>query len=286
MSWTDQIQVVTWGGIEIDVISVDDDLSRRVVEYSYPYKDGAELEDLGREPRRTNVVAVFFGSDYLERLVELITLIDQGKTQAFQHPVLGRWQAKCSRSTVKHSHERRDYADLDLELIEDGVNTSIPQIESVGAVQDEMETRIDDLQDATDNLIEDTDATQAFIDDAGTYVTDVEDQEGDRSDRLEQLKRFQKDAIAELDAIADNIKTNAALQAIRSVMGSATRLKERIERLAPRLTEKELSIHTPLVSIAATLYGDPDRTDELLRINQIRNPLLVPPGTKLKVFTS
>ena len=40
----------------------------------------------------------------------------------------------------------------------------------------------------------------------------------------------------------------------------------------------------PLSMFAHRLYGDGARADEILRMNRVKNPFLVPAGTVLKVF--
>ena len=285
MSWENDLEVMTWGGIEINVQSVSDDFTRRIINYDYPYKDGSELEDLGREARPSSFAAIFFGDGYLSELGALIQLIDEGKTQTLKHPLFGTWQAKCTRANVTHNHDRRDSALVDLEFLEDGVNTSIPEIFSIGAVQSEMLLGVDELQSADDALTENIDSLTAFIDDATAFIDDVDAQISDLTARFERLKKYGQAYVDELSQkVADHINW-PAVRAARRLVNSGARLKGRVERIRPRISDTEIAVHTPLVAIAMARYSDPDRADELQRVNKVRNPMLVPPGTKLKIYS-
>jgi prophage DNA circulation protein len=285
MSWDVDLEILTWGGIEIHIEQSTDDYSRRIVDYQIPYRDGAELEDLGRQPRPSSFRAIFFGEDYLPRLVDFLQEVDKGKTQTLRHPLLGQWEAKCTRAVVDHSHERRDFAAVDLEFLEDGLDTTIPDVFSVGAAQKEMEEDITALSDATDDLPVEIDTLTTLLNDANTFIEDVDAQITDLTSRFDRIKKSAAEAVEELEQkVADTVNWEA-VKAARRVVNSASKLKERIERLAPRVTDFEVGSHTPLMEIAMRRYGDPERADELMRVNKIRDPFLVPPGTKLKVYS-
>ncbi len=288
MSWSDQLELLKWGNIEINTQSCTDDYSRKVVAYDYPYKDGAELEDLGRQPRPSSFTAVFFGKNYLAELVDFLQEVDKGLTRTLQHPLFGQWEAKCVRAAVKHKHDARDFAEVDLEFLEDGVNTTIPDIASVGSAESELTEDIADLSLTYDELGEDMPTVPTLLDDAEQFIADVNDQITDLTARFDRLKKSASEAVAELQRTVTDSAGWQALKQIRRIVNSAAKLKERIERLAPKISSLELAAHTPLVAIATAYYGDPSRADDLLRINSgsgIRNPFLVKPGTPLRVYT-
>lgn len=285
MSWDQYLEPMKWGDIEIHVESSSDDYSRRIVQYNYPYKDGAELEDLGREPRPSSFRAIFFGNDYLPLLVDFLKEVDKGETRTLQHPLFGQWEARCVRAVVDHEHSRRNSAAVDLEFLEDGVNTEIPDVFSVGTAQEALSEDITGLETANELLTEEISTVPTLITDAEAFIQDVDDQVTDLTARFEKISKAGKEAVAELEAKIDDAVNSDTVRAVRRVVDSASRLKERVERLAPSVAEMEIDNHTPMVAVAMRLYGDPARADDLIRLNKIRDPFLVPPGTRLRVYS-
>jgi len=50
MAWRDTLLPASFRDILFDVISSRDDTERAIVQHEYPYRDGAEVEDMGRRP--------------------------------------------------------------------------------------------------------------------------------------------------------------------------------------------------------------------------------------------
>jgi prophage DNA circulation protein len=284
MTWSSgDLKTASFRGLSFDVISTEDDFSRRITEHKFPYRDGALLEDTGREPKPTNITAVFFGEDYLSRLTAFLALVDEGTTGPFQHPLLGRWQAKVFRVAVRHSHDRRDSAEVELELKEDGTDTTVQQISGADAAAGQLDDDVTAAQDAYDDLDQTVDSAQDAIDDAGDFGADADDQIDDLTERADQLDRNVQDAISDLDALDDQIAASPVVDALRDAHLSALRLKTSLEHVAPLVVSRDVGIDTPLTLLALTELGDPDRLDDILRLNKIRNPAFVEPGIVLKI---
>jgi prophage DNA circulation protein len=287
MSWGDgQLVRASFRGVEFDVLASQDGIERRIVEHEYLYRDGAELDDTGRKARPTRLTAVFTGRDYLAALTTFLGVCDEGATGPLRHPLLGTWQAKVASVQVQHEHTRRDYAAVEVEFREDGRDSRLAIVASVAAAQDTMTSQLDTLQTANDDLGDDapTEVGEA-ITDATAYVTDVDDTEDDLTARYDQLARsvgLANDALDDVDAV----DAWPARQGLRDVLLAARELKERLERIKPRALEQELAADAPLVTLAIRLYADPSRADDLLRMNKIRQPFLVPAGTTLRVHSA
>jgi prophage DNA circulation protein len=65
---------------------------------------------------------------------------------------------------------------------------------------------------------------------------------------------------------------------------AAKRLRERTERIKSKVVELPIAATAPLSTLALRLYGDAKRESDLIRINNVRNPFLVEPGTRLRVY--
>jgi len=283
MSWDAQLERASFRGVEFDVVSTEDSIERRIVAHEYPYKDGAELEDLGRRPRPARFVAVFHGPQYEADLSSFLLVADEGKTGPMRHPVFGTWQAKVTRISMRHETSRRDHCEVELELQEDALDTELPTLFSVEAAKHELAISSAAVSEELVILDEDLPDVETFVNDALDFIDDVESITDDLTARLDQMHQGMLNAVATAKAIGD-VKSWPIVRACRRTMMAATRLKKRVERMVPTASKKRLPVHTPLAAVATSLYGDAERADELLRLNKIRNPFMVPPGTELKTF--
>lgn len=118
MSWSDNLLDASFRGVRFDCISTDDNTERATAEHSYPYKDGADIEDLGRGPRRVSVEAVFWGADYDMRLQQFLAVLAQAGAGDLVHPVFGPMRAQLTSYRINHEAENPDYCTVSLEFIE------------------------------------------------------------------------------------------------------------------------------------------------------------------------
>lgn len=104
----------------------------------------------------------------------------------------------------------------------------------------------------------------------------------DSFDQAVAVRNELSDAIDELSNEADDA-TFAALQDLRATLHR--RVTDSAETL-PRIVEVVVSTPTPALVLAYRLYGDATRDVEIINRNNIRNPALVPAGTRLKVLSA
>lgn len=119
MAWDKTLLEATFNGIVFDVVKTNDSAENMLVEHSYPYVDGSDIEDMGRGARRINVEAVFFGDDYEDRLQAFIDALDLAGDAELVHPVFGSFKnTKAGRYAIHHDAENPDFASLTVEFIE------------------------------------------------------------------------------------------------------------------------------------------------------------------------
>lgn len=119
MSWQDTLQDASFRGIRFDVLRVHDAVSRDLAEHEYPYRDGAEVEDLGRKARRMTLSAIFWGADYDTRLKRFLNALDGTGTGELIHPVFGSVpQAQLAHYSVAHEADHVDSCTVELAFIE------------------------------------------------------------------------------------------------------------------------------------------------------------------------
>jgi prophage DNA circulation protein len=286
MSWDAQLERASFRNVEFDCQVIDDEISRRLAEHKYPYRSGAEFEDMGREPRLTRVRAVFMGPEYEADLGVLLARVDEGKAGTFQHPIMGSWRARVRRAPVHHEHGMRDIAIVELEVVEDGVNTSLPDLFSVAVAQAECYSSAEllaaamaayedaaGLAGAIGDVIADV---QAFADDVTSFVNKV-------ADTVNQIRAKINAGLKFIKKVAD-VKNWPVARALRKVAHSVQKLGKAVQSLSPPALFKTIGATMSVTALAHSLYGDGSRSSQLLAMNKIRNPFLVPVGTRLKVY--
>lgn len=118
MSWSNTLQDCQFRGVRFDCIGINDESSRSLVEHSYPYRDGAEVEDLGSNAWRATVKTLIYGTNYETQLKALMTALDTAGSGEFVHPVFGRMQVQVANYRPVHDAESPDQAQLEISFVE------------------------------------------------------------------------------------------------------------------------------------------------------------------------
>uniref|UniRef100_UPI00301BF033 DNA circularization N-terminal domain-containing protein n=1 Tax=Serratia fonticola TaxID=47917 RepID=UPI00301BF033 len=91
MAWKEDLLDASFRGVTFDCIDTRDTLSRDVAEYRYPYREGADVEDLGGKPDNIRMTAIFFGDDYETHLQAFIKVVNTPGSGELVHPVFGSY---------------------------------------------------------------------------------------------------------------------------------------------------------------------------------------------------
>lgn len=145
MAWENTLLPASFRNVPFEVDATVDDIDRAVVVHEYPYVDGANVEDMGRQPRHIGVTAVLYGDDYELRLQQLLTAVDEAGAGELIHPVFGSVQVQCVRVNIAHAAERPDYAKVNLDFLEAKLRTPLfdrvlpsQQIDAVDSAADDV----------------------------------------------------------------------------------------------------------------------------------------------------
>ncbi len=117
MTWADNLLPASFRAIEFDILSTEDEARRALARHSYPYTDGADVEDMGLEERKLSVKAIFYGDDYEARLRAFLAALDERGAGDLVHPVFGamdRMQVNTYR--VSHDEDRPDQCMVGIEF--------------------------------------------------------------------------------------------------------------------------------------------------------------------------
>ena len=122
MTWANTLLPATYGGIEFHIIKTDDTADRTLVEHSYPFIDGADVEDMGRGSRKISVEAIFYGDYYELQLNDFLKALDSASTtypdKMLQHPVFGEIMVRVARYAVHHDADNIDQAAVTVDFVE------------------------------------------------------------------------------------------------------------------------------------------------------------------------
>lgn len=122
MAWKDTLLPASFRGVGFEVLRTRDHGERSVVEHEYPYRDGSEIEDMGRKARRISITAVVWGPAYEAALEKLGKALDERGPGELVHPVFGPVRAQVLSWDIPHEAERPNYAELALELVVAGAD--------------------------------------------------------------------------------------------------------------------------------------------------------------------
>lgn len=118
MAWNLTLQDASFRGVTFEVQSVEDRGEKALCVHEYPYRSGAEVEDLGRKPRVIPVTAIFWGVAYESRIKALVAAFAEAGPGELIHPVFGSLTVAVRRWQIQHSAERHDYATVTFEAVE------------------------------------------------------------------------------------------------------------------------------------------------------------------------
>ncbi|EHL96767.1 DNA circulation protein, partial [Acetobacteraceae bacterium AT-5844] len=104
MSWRDELRPASWRGVAFGVFTAEGRFGRRVVVHEYPYRDAVWVEDLGRGPRRLQVIGFLVGDDVIAQQEEMIEAAEQEGPGDLVHPQHGLVRASLVEfgSAVRH----------------------------------------------------------------------------------------------------------------------------------------------------------------------------------------
>lgn len=118
MSWNETLLDASFRGVALEVLAENLGGGRELAQHGVPYRDGDDLEDMGRKAREFSLSVVFFGTNYEIALQNLLAAVDTPGPGELIHPIYGRVDVLTRSWKVEHSAERPDYTQVDLQFVE------------------------------------------------------------------------------------------------------------------------------------------------------------------------
>jgi len=288
MSWADgDVVKAAFRGFEFYALTTDDRIERRIVEHEVPYKDGAELEDLGRKARPTRLTALFFGPTGATDLGTFLGLAAAGQVGTLRHPTQGQWRARIVSLSVRQAASKRDASEIDVDFREHGQNQTVPTVFAVKTEAAELGDKIADARltaDMTAGTV--PDSVEKGLVDADELADDMQANAQDLTNRLGQTVVVLNAAVGDVYRDLDNVEAWPLANSLRLVALAAVRVKRRIDALSPQIKIESFPQPVTLAKLASLRYGDATRAEDLRQVNKIRNTFLAPADRLLKVYTS
>ncbi len=287
----------SWAGIHIEVTNSSITHGRALVTHTFPRRDGADLEDMGREPRVISLDFLFIDhrftseGNWRDRFLAFEQAVQDGKASALIHPYVGAMGARVSNFT--HTAN----ADTDKVIRASATFTEefpLPPVFPVGAGS---QTRVSENEVALD-----VDAAQTELDseglesnvlgDVGTamtgWATDI-----NRSARSVQLEMasLNNRLSTELDSyeVLTDLDRHPLNKTYTRLQHTLRRAAEAFTTTTTRIVEIQVTEAAPLRIIAAKFYNAVEadrRFAEMLELNpDIRNPSNIEAGTTLKAYS-
>ncbi|WP_228723029.1 DNA circularization N-terminal domain-containing protein [Limnobaculum xujianqingii] len=119
MAWSEYMLDASFRGVRFDVIQTRDSVSRSVAVHEYPYQDGGDVEDLGRQPRNSRMTALFWGDTYEQQLQAFIVALDTYGSAELIHPIFGSMpNMQCIEYGIDHTADNVDHCYVELVFLE------------------------------------------------------------------------------------------------------------------------------------------------------------------------
>lgn len=133
-------------GVRFDCLKSVDSAQRDQAMHEYPYKDGADVEDLGRKARKVSLSAMFWGKDYQHRLRQFVAALDAAGPGELVHPVFGSMpQAQVVDYQISHDADATDSCTVEVNWVEAtpgnpffAAKKTLPQVEAISSQVDKL----------------------------------------------------------------------------------------------------------------------------------------------------
>lgn len=296
--WESLLFEASFGGIRIDVQSTSDANGRVLATHQSPHRDGAAVEDMGGEARVTRCRVIFFqvsdDDDPHDRFAFFLAAKNRGATLTFVHPISGSYKAKIGQFDWSANADERGVIAVDCSFHEDadepeifGLGAGAPNlsgVDEVDAAAASLSAAIDEVNAALGLELE-TDVGEQSLALAEELAAGGDDLTArDVNLKLVALSNEIQAATDELE-VATDIDRYPIMVALSNLHYAVRRAADAVIEKTPRIIEIRVAAPTPLYTIAARTYGADEaeeRFEQLIRLNSIRDPSVIPGGTVLK----
>ncbi|WP_180175067.1 MULTISPECIES: DNA circularization protein [Acinetobacter] len=117
MGWATDLHDASFRGVQFECTTVSDSWSKTIATHQAPYSNAASVEDMGNEPRRISIQAVYAGEDYLTWLNALLTALQENGPGELIHPIFGICYAQVTNHNVNHDVDNYDACSFSIDFV-------------------------------------------------------------------------------------------------------------------------------------------------------------------------
>jgi prophage DNA circulation protein len=296
--WATSLFVPSYNGVDLELLSFDDDIGRITTEHNYPNRDGANIDDRGANAKQTRWQIVFAPlkeTQHVERFIDFLNVLHDGQPHTLTHPFYGSFDARPSDISVNARGSDSDWILLSVTFTE---HTPRPAI--FLQVRDSSDAALADVT----NVVADLDASLSTAGLSSTVGATSQAQASAWADishtadegagvattartinlELNAISNEIDDEISRLE-LATDIERQPVLQGMRRLRSSMQGAADATIARTPRLIRYTVLATAPLLSIVQEIYGTgvdaEDRVQQILELNQIRDPSRIEARTVL-----
>lgn len=153
MAWKDTLLDASFRGVPFQCERIGRAGQRAIGAHDFPYRAGAELEDMNLGPRAVRMRAYFFGDDYEEQLAQFVDALEAPGTAELVHPIHGSMTVLAQAWEDEHDAELVDGAVVNVNFIEDSLRTLVFGDRSTSSKVDAISVAADSARGAADNAL-------------------------------------------------------------------------------------------------------------------------------------
>jgi prophage DNA circulation protein len=257
--------------------------------HEYPHQPGGAPEKMGRKAYEFEFTCQFQGTFaqypglWPKRLAKLRDLWEAEATDTLVIPTIGKikayafdWEQEATnkilsgeRVTVKFREDQESAF-----LIEQLITVQTNRIKTKGDRFAKEAAKVTPREGLFDSITDAVNSVLSVVDTVQTYGNLVEA-------KLLNLSALCQEADQRLDALNDVTKWQL-LDALHELWASSNELNQNIQRKLGKLVPFKLPFPMSIQDIATQIYGDTERVVELLQLNPIQDPFLIPAGFELR----
>ena len=287
----DGFKPMSFAGIKFPYVTYEIQGAYRIHNHEYPHSPGGAIEKLGRSLYEFSVTVDFRGALDSKKYPQLITdlgvlrgLFEDGVTEKLHIPHVGTVPAMATnwREVVKNTDRS-------------GINGTLRFIEDQSAaflVLETIQVRTNSLNEtaANFNAVPKPPGVNIFrqIDSAISAILAIKDQSqlfgslvASKIDGLTQLLRMADETVKELNDPPYNIEL---VEALHALWDATIQLGKDIAQKGDALKTYTVPVAMSATQAAIAIYGDSEKTIDLLQLNVIADPYAIPANTQLRYY--
>ena len=118
MGWKDDLQDASFRGVQFECTSTNDSASKSLAIKQAPYSNKASVEDMGNNPLKISIDAVFSGENYKIEMDALWAALVATGSGELIHPVHGVMQVYAESYQIGHVAEEVDACKISIEFLQ------------------------------------------------------------------------------------------------------------------------------------------------------------------------